>query len=145
MFNSSTRTVHKVKKDSPYQNIFNNNTDPQYTSIGTYLCLFSHKVAFDIKTLVEPWYQFVYTLFIPYSRLLFNQHLSGLHHFRSVYQQGAPSFLGTGKIPTVPGPNCTEDARRCHNGIAHAARLVSAGQYADVHCRATEQLASSAR
>ena len=25
------------------------------------------------------------------------------------------------------------------NGIAHAARLVSAGQYADVHCRATEQ------
>ena len=70
---------------------------------------------------------------------LFSQHPSGLHHFRSVYQQGAPSFLETGNSPTVPGPDCTEDARRCPNGIVHAGRLVSAGQYADVHCRATEQ------
>ena len=31
------------------------------------------------------------------------------------------------KTPTVP------------NGTAHAARLVSAGQFAEVHCRATEQ------
>ena len=37
------------------------------------------------------------------------------------------------------GPDCTENARRCPNGIGHAGRLVSAGQYADVHCRATEQ------
>ena len=29
--------------------------------------------------------------------------------------------------------------RRCSNGIAHAARLVYVRQYADVHCRATEQ------
>ena len=59
--------------------------------------------------------------------------------FRSVYQKGVPSFLKTGKSPTVPGPDCTEDVRRCRNGIAHATRLVSDGQYADVHCRATEQ------
>ena len=39
----------------------------------------------------------------------------------------------------VPGPDCTEGARRCSNGISHTAMLVSAGQYADVHCRATEQ------
>ena len=32
----------------------------------------------------------------------------------------------------MPGPDCTEDARRCSSGITHAARLVSAGQYADV-------------
>ena len=40
----------------------------------------------------------------------------------------------------VPGPYCTEDTRRCLNGIAHAARLVSAGHYVDVHCRTAEQL-----
>ena len=28
---------------------------------------------------------------------LFNQHPSGLHHLRSVYLQGVPSFLETGK------------------------------------------------
>ena len=33
----------------------------------------------------------------------------------------------------------TEDARRCPNGFAHVARLVSTRQYADVHCRETEQ------
>ena len=48
----------------------------------------------------------------------------------------------------MPGPDCTEDARRCPNGIAHAVRLVSTRQYADLHCHATEQsireLASSA-
>ena len=30
-------------------------------------------------------------------------------HLRRVYQQGAPSFLETGKSPTVPDPDCTED------------------------------------
>ena len=34
----------------------------------------------------------------------------------------------------MPGLDCTEDARRCPHGIAHAGRLVSTGQYADVHC-----------
>ena len=63
----------------------------------------------------------------------------GLHHLPSVYQQRAPSFLETGISLTVQGPDCTEDARRCPNGIAYAARLVSASQYADVHCHATEQ------
>ena len=48
---------------------------------------------------------------------LFNQHPSGLHRLRSVYQQSAPSFLETGTSPTVPGPDCTEDARRCLSGI----------------------------
>ena len=48
------------------------------------------------------------------------------------------------KNPKVPGPDCTEDARRCPNGIAHAARIVSAGQYADVHFRATEQFHAEA-
>ena len=70
--------------------------------------------------------------------------LQVFHHLPSVYQQGAPSFLETGKSPTVPGPDCTEDAQICSNGIAHAARLVSAGQYADVQCRATEQLHAKA-
>ena len=83
------------------------------------------------------------SLCIPYSyhvaASLFNQHPSGHHDLRSVYQQGAPSVLETGKSPTVPGRNCTEDARIYPNGIVHAAKLVSAGQYADVHCRATEQ------
>ena len=43
------------------------------------------------------------------------------------------------KNPTVLGQDCTEDALRCPNGIAHAERLVFAVQYADKHCRATEQ------
>ena len=89
-----------------------------------------HTIAFNIKALVVPWYQFVYTLFIPCGR----QHSSGLHHWRSIYQQGK------GRSLTVPDPDFTEDARRCPNGITHAARLMSAGQYADVHCSATESL-----
>ena len=78
----------------------------------------------------------MYTVFIPRDR---RQHSLGLHNLRNVYQQGAPSFLEIGKGPTVSGLDCTEDARICPNGIAHAARLVSDGQYADVICRATEQ------
>ena len=66
------------------------------------------------------------------------QRSSGLHHLRRVNQQGAP-FLETGKSSTMPGPDCMEDAWRCPNGIADAARFLSAGQYADVHCRATEK------
>ena len=31
---------------------FNNNTEAEYTSFGTYLCLFFHIVAFDIKALL---------------------------------------------------------------------------------------------
>ena len=56
-----------------------------------------------------------------------------------IYEQCAPSFLETEKSPAVPGPDYTEDARRCPSGTALAARFVSAEQYADVHCRATEQ------
>ena len=52
---------------------------------------------FDIKARVVPWHQFVYSLVMPCGRLLFNQHPSGLHHLRSVYQYDAPSFLETGK------------------------------------------------
>ena len=44
---------------------FNNNTETKYTCSGTYCCLFFHIVSFDIKALVVPWHQFVYTLFIP--------------------------------------------------------------------------------
>ena len=81
---------------------FNNNTETEYTSFDTYICLLFHiNNAFDIKALVLPWHQFVYTLFIPCGH---QQHSSGLHHLRSVYQQGAPSFLKTGKSPTGPGP-----------------------------------------
>ena len=67
------------------------------------------------------------------------QHPLCLHHLRIVYQQGAASFLETGKSLKVPGPDCTEDARRCPNVIARSARLVSAGRYSDVHWCATEQ------
>ena len=44
----------------------------------------------------------------------------------------------------VPGPDYTEDDRIYPIGIAHAARLMSAGQYADEHCRGTEQFNSRA-
>ena len=39
---------------------FNNNTESEYASFGTYLSLLFHIVAFDIKALV-PWQQFVYS------------------------------------------------------------------------------------
>ena len=108
-------------------------TIPRYSLIIIQkLCELFHIVAFDIKALI-PWHQFVYTLVIPCGR---RQHSSDLYHLRSVYQQGVPSFLETGKSYTVPGPDCPEDVRRCPSGIAHAARPVSVGQYADVHCRA---------
>ena len=49
---------------------FNNNMETEYTSIGTNLCLPFHIDAFDIKTLVETWYHFVYTVIIPCGRLV---------------------------------------------------------------------------
>ena len=109
----------------------NNNTETEYTSFGIYICLLFHIVDFDIKALVVPWrHQFVYTLLISCGR---RQHSSGLHHLRIIYQQDAPSFLETGKSSKEPGPDCMEDARRCPNGIVDPPRLVSAGQYADMH------------
>ena len=33
----------------------------------------------------------------------------------------------------VPDPDCMADAQRCSNGSAHAARLVSARQYAGLN------------
>ena len=113
-------------------------TDP-YTSFGTHLCLPFHIVVFDTKTLVVPWHQFVYTLFISCGRMVVQPASVRSSSFvKRLPAWCAPSLLGIGKYPTVPGPDCTEDARRCPNGIGHAARLVSAGQYEDVHCRATE-------
>ena len=52
---------------------FNNNIETEYTSFGTYLCPPFHIVAFDIKTLVVPWHQFVYILFRPCGTWLSNQ------------------------------------------------------------------------
>ena len=76
--------IQREKNVSAYQDILNNNnTETEYTSFGTYLCLLFHIVAFDIKALFVPWHQFVYTLFISCGR---RQHSSGLHNFRSVYQ-----------------------------------------------------------
>ena len=130
----TTRAAQKVKNVSPYQD----NKETEYTRSGTYLCLLFHIVAFDIKTLVIPWHQFVNSLFIPCGRLVIQT-----ASFRSSsFAERLPAkcfILETVKSLTVPGPDCTEDARRCPNGIAHSARFVSAGQYADVHCRAAEQ------
>ena len=97
------------------------------------LSTISHSLLWHYKAFVVPWHQLVYILFIPCG---FRQHSPGLQHMRSIYQQGDPSFSETGRSATIPGPACTEDARRCPNGIARAARLVSAGQYVDVHWRA---------
>ena len=81
----------------------------------------------------------IYPLNAMWPPSLLNQHPSGLHHLQSVYQQDT-LFLETGKSTTVSDSDSTEDARRCLNGIANAARPVSAGQHADLHCHATEQV-----
>ena len=60
--------IHHTWPQAHTKIIFNNNTETEYTSFGTYLCLLFHLVTFDIKALV-PWHQFVYTLFIPCSHL----------------------------------------------------------------------------
>ena len=106
----------KERFDTP-RYFFNSNTETQYTNFGTYLCLLLLIVAVDIKTLVVHWHQFVFTLVIPCGR---RQNSSALHRLWSVYQQGPPSFLETGKSPTVSGPGCKEDARICSNVIPHA-------------------------
>ena len=64
-----SRAIDKVKNVSPNKILFDNNTDTEYTSFGTYLCLIFHIVAFDIKALV-PWHQFVYALFIACGRMV---------------------------------------------------------------------------
>ena len=48
---------------------FYNNTETEYASFGTYLCLLFHIVAFDFKAFV-PWHQFMYTLFVPCGHLV---------------------------------------------------------------------------
>ena len=55
---------------SHIKTFFNNNTETEYTSFDTYLSLLFYIVVFDIKALVIPWHQFVYTLFIPCGRLV---------------------------------------------------------------------------
>ena len=108
----------------------------EYKLFDTYLCLFFHIVSLTLRYLYLGTSLCVPSLY-HVAICLFNQHPSGLHHLRSVYQQGAPSFLETGKVRRCQ-VRTTEDPRRCPNEIAHAARLVCR-QYADVHCRATEQ------
>ena len=116
---------------------FNNNTQIEYTSSGTYLCLLFHIVAFDIKALVVTWHQFVYTLFTPCGHLVI-QPASFRSSSFAKHLPARCSILETGKSQTVPDLDCMEDAQRCPNEIAHAARFVSARQYGDVHCRAAE-------
>ena len=127
----------------------NNNTETEYASFGSYLCLLFHIVAFEIEALVVPWHQFVYTLFIPCGCLVIERASFRSSSFAKRFPPRRSFILDTGKSPTVPSLDCMEDARRCPNGIAHAARLVSAGQYADVHYlqhnNSTRELASSAR
>ena len=113
--------------------------ETDYTNFGTYLCLLFHIVVFDIKALVVPWHQFVYSLFIPCGHLVIQPASFRSSSFVKFLPASCSFIFGNRKSPTVPGPDCTEDAQRCPKGIAHAARLVSAGQYPDVHCCATEQ------
>ena len=112
--------------------LFNNSTETEYKSVGTYLCVLFHIVTFDIKALVIPWHQFVYTSSYHVATWLFNRHPSGceaftsnvLLHFwkkRKKFDSARPGLFG----------GCSK--------MSHPARLVSAGKYADVHCHATEQ------
>ena len=82
---------------------------------------------------------FLYTLFIPCGRLVIQPASFRSLSFAKPLPARCSFIFGNRKSQTVPGPDYTEDARRCSNGIVHAARLVSAGQYADVYCRATEK------
>ena len=66
----NTRAAHKVKKILHIKIFFNNNTETEYTRFYTYFCVLFHIAAFHIKALVVPWNQFVYTLFMPCSRLV---------------------------------------------------------------------------
>ena len=81
----------------------------------------------------------MYTLFKPCGRLVIQRASFLSSSFAKRLPARCSFILETGKSPTVPGPDCTEVTQRCRNGIAHAARLLSAGQCSDVHCRATKQ------
>ena len=103
------RAVHKVKKFRRTKIFFNNNTETEYKSFGTYLCLLFHVVTFDIKTRV-PWHQFLFTLFIPCGRLViqaghdsilqilitFEAFTSNALHFWKQEKSGARSGLYVG-------------------------------------------------
>ena len=79
-----------------FSHFFNNNTGTEHTSFDTYLCLLFHVIAINIKALVIPWYQFVYTLVTPCGR---RQHSTGHNHLRRVYQfDGAGLYGGCSKM-----------------------------------------------
>ena len=114
---------------------FNNNTETEYTSCGTYLCLLFHIVLLDIKALV-PWHQFVYTLFISCGHLVIQP----------------ASFRSSSSVKHLP-TRCSfifgnrkkfDDARSgqyvgCSKMSQCNFSFVSAGQYTNMHCRTTEQ------
>ena len=116
------RTVPRMLEDVLME-LLTQESKIEYTSFGTYLCVLFHTVACDIKALV-PWHQFVYTLFIPCDRLVIQA-----ASFRSSFVKRLParcSFIfGNREKSDADRRDCEEDTRKCPNGSAHAARLVS--------------------
>ena len=64
----------------------------------------------------------MYTLFIPCCRLVIQPASFRSWSFAKRLPARCSFIFRNKKSPTVPGPDCTEDARRCPNGIAHASK-----------------------
>ena len=77
------------------------------------------------------------TLFIPCGCLVIQPVSFGFSSFAKRLPTRY-SILNKGKSPTVPGPDCTEDARMSHWNCSRSKACVCRA-YADVHCYETEQ------
>ena len=91
-----------------------------------------------IKALVVPWHQFVYTLFIQCGRLVIRPASFRSSSFvKRLAARSSFIFENRKKSDGLRSGLYGRCSKMCQ--CICAARFLSVGQYADVHCRATEQ------
>ena len=118
---------------------FSNNTETEYTSFHTYFCLLSHILAFDIKALVKPWHQFVYTLFIPCGHLVIQPASFRSSLFAKCLPARSSFIFGNRKNFDGARSGLYGGCSKMSQWNCSCSKTCICWEYVDVHCCATEQ------